>query len=143
MANRVLETVHISAHVIDAVLTQKFLNANVERLPDLVSGKRLSIAFELGFQRSIEHWRSSSVQTGYVVSFRPSTSSHHERALLTAPDCRPLSSAQSLASTQIVTRNLLDKVDDTSPQLWLLYLHERLGECEPVAGGEEIENVGR
>ena len=122
MVNRVLETVHISAHVIDAVLTQKLLNANVERLPDLVSGKRLSIAFELGFQRSIEHWRSSSVQT---------------------PDCRPLSSAQSLASTQIVTRNLLDKVDDTSPQLWLLYLHERLGECEPVAGGEEIENVGR
>jgi hypothetical protein len=55
IANRVLETGHISAHVIDAVLTQELLNASVERLSDLVSGKRLSMVFELGFQRSIEH----------------------------------------------------------------------------------------
>jgi hypothetical protein len=57
IVNRVLETVHISAHVIDAMLAQEMLNASVERLPDLVSGKRLSIVFELGFQQSIEHWR--------------------------------------------------------------------------------------
>jgi hypothetical protein len=49
-ANRVLETVHISAHVVDAVPTQEMLNASVERLSNLVSRKRLSIVFELGFQ---------------------------------------------------------------------------------------------
>jgi hypothetical protein len=53
------------------------------------------------------------------------------------------SPAQSLGSTQVVARNLLDKMDDTSPHACLLYLHERLGEREPVGGGEEIENVGR
>jgi hypothetical protein len=60
IANRVPETAHISAHVIDAVLPQEMLNASVERLSNLVSGKRLSIVFELGFQRSIKHWRPRS-----------------------------------------------------------------------------------
>jgi hypothetical protein len=62
IVNRVLETVHIPAHVIDAVLTQEMLNASVERLSDLVSRKRLSIVFELGFQQSIEHWRPNQSQ---------------------------------------------------------------------------------
>jgi len=43
----------------------------------------------------------------------------------------------------IVARDLLNKVDDALPQSWLRYLHECLGEREPVPRGEEIENVGR
>ena len=48
-----------------------------------------------------------------------------------------------LSSTQVVARDLLNKVDDASPQPWLRYLHECFGEREPVPRGEEIENVGR
>jgi hypothetical protein len=39
--------------------------------------------------------------------------------------------AAPVSSYQVVARDLLDKVDDASPQFWL-YPHERLGEREPI-----------
>ena len=50
--------------------------------------------------------------------------------------------APPLGSIQVVARDLLDKLDDASPQPWVLYPHERLGEREPVGRGEEVGNVG-
>ena len=38
----------------------------------------------------------------------------------------------SPVSFQVVACDLLDKFDDASPQLWLLYPHERLSERERV-----------
>src|SRR5262245_24214614 len=45
------------------------------------------------------------------------------------------------ASTQFVARDRFDKRDDALPQAWLLYLHERLGEREPVDRGEKFGHI--
>ena len=50
--------------------------------------------------------------------------------------------AEPLGSIQVVARDLLDKLDDASPQVWLRYPHERLGEREPVARGEKFGHIG-
>ena len=50
--------------------------------------------------------------------------------------------APPLGSIQVVARDLLDKFDDASPQAWLRYPHECLGEREPVARGEEFRHIG-
>jgi hypothetical protein len=50
--------------------------------------------------------------------------------------------AEPLGSIQVVARNLLDKRDDASPDLWLLYAHECPREREPFGRGEEVKNVG-
>src|SRR5262247_3357812 len=41
-------------------------------------------------------------------------------------------SRESRSSIQFVARDRFDKRDDASSQAWLFYLHERLGEREPV-----------
>src|SRR5260221_4074478 len=46
-----------------------------------------------------------------------------------------------LGSTQVVTRDLIDKRDDASPQCRLLYPHKRLGEREPIACCEEFGHI--
>src|SRR5882724_6658052 len=46
--------------------------------------------------------------------------------------------ALPLGSYQVAACDLLDKLDDASPQPWLLYPHERLSEREPVGRGEEV-----
>src|SRR4029453_16578558 len=51
----ILESVHISAHVIYSVLTQEALNPCVECTSGLVGGEGLSITFKLGLKRSIQH----------------------------------------------------------------------------------------
>jgi hypothetical protein len=53
----VFETVHISAHVIYAMLTEKALNPFVECTSGLIGGDGLSITLKLGLKRSIEHIR--------------------------------------------------------------------------------------
>jgi hypothetical protein len=37
--------------------------------------------------------------------------------------------------------DLLDKLDDASPQRWLLYPHERLSEREPFGRGKEVRHI--
>ena len=54
----------------------------------------------------------------------------------------PAETPRFLGSTEVVPRDLFDQIDDSAAQLGLLYLHERLGEREPVSRGEEVENVG-
>src|ERR1700731_745792 len=39
--------------------------------------------------------------------------------------------------------DLLDQIDDATPELGLLDLHEGLGEGEPIRGGEEVRYVAR
>src|ERR1700730_3245925 len=39
--------------------------------------------------------------------------------------------------------DLLDQIDDATPELGLLDLHEGLGEGKPVRGGEEVRYVAR
>src|ERR1039457_2576378 len=39
--------------------------------------------------------------------------------------------------------DLLDQIDDATPELGLLDLHEGLGEGKPVGGGQEVRYVGR
>jgi hypothetical protein len=72
---RVFESVHISAHVIYAVLTEKALNPFVECTSGLVGGEGLSITLKLGRKRSIKHiyglapvsWRVEGLGSGYLV----------------------------------------------------------------------------
>jgi hypothetical protein len=57
---RVFESVHISTHIIYAVLTEKALNPFVECASGLLSGEGLSITLKFGRKRSIEHIQSLS-----------------------------------------------------------------------------------
>jgi hypothetical protein len=50
-----LQSVHISAHIIYAVLAEEALNSFVECTSGFVSGNGLSITLKLGLERSIEH----------------------------------------------------------------------------------------
>ena len=50
--------------------------------------------------------------------------------------------APPLGSIQVVARDSLDKLDDASPQTYVLYPHECLGEREPVARCEELGHIG-
>ena len=52
---RFLQSVHISAHIIYAVLAEEALNSFVECTSGFVSGNGLSITLKLGRKRSIEH----------------------------------------------------------------------------------------
>jgi hypothetical protein len=52
---RILECVHISAHVIYAALTNEALYPFVERASCLVGGEGLSKTLKLSLKRSIEH----------------------------------------------------------------------------------------
>jgi hypothetical protein len=52
---RFLQSVHISAHIIHAVLAEEALNSFVECMSGFVSGNGLSITLKLGLKRSIEH----------------------------------------------------------------------------------------
>ena len=62
---RILESVHISARVIYAMLTQEALNPFVECVSCLLGGEALSKTLKLGLKRSIEHiW--SSPQFGHL-----------------------------------------------------------------------------
>jgi hypothetical protein len=56
----VFESVHISTHIIYAMLTEKTFNSFVECSAGLVSGEGLSITFKFGRKRSIEHIQSLS-----------------------------------------------------------------------------------
>jgi hypothetical protein len=66
----------------------------------------------------------------------------HEAAGATLNETRERVAQPRFNSIQIVPRELLDKLDDTSPQAWLRYPHEGLGEREPVARGEEFGHIG-
>jgi hypothetical protein len=57
---RVFESVHISTHIIYAVLTEKALNPFVECASGLLSGEGFSITLKFGRKRSIEHIQSLS-----------------------------------------------------------------------------------
>ena len=57
---RVFESVHISTHIIYAVLTEKALNPFVECASGLLSGEGFSITLKFGCKRSIEHIQSLS-----------------------------------------------------------------------------------
>ena len=65
-----------------------------------------------------------------------------------AQQMRRAKESRSLGSTQVVARDLLnkrkllDKTEDVSPQPWLLYPHERLGEREPICRCEEVRRIG-
>src|SRR5262245_17027768 len=48
----------------------------------------------------------------------------------------------SPGSSQVVACDLLDKLDDASPQHWRFYAHERLDEREPVGRGKELRHIG-
>jgi hypothetical protein len=52
------ERVHISAHVIYAVLSHKALESFVECTSGFVGGKSLSVTLELDLKRLTEHLRS-------------------------------------------------------------------------------------
>ena len=64
---RVFESVHISTHIIYAVLTEKALNPLVECASGLLSGEDLSITLKFGRKRSIEH----SQPLSQLPSYRP------------------------------------------------------------------------
>ena len=57
---RLFESVHISTHIIYAVLTEKALNPFVECASGLLSGEGFSITLKFGCKRSIEHIQSLS-----------------------------------------------------------------------------------
>jgi hypothetical protein len=67
---RILETVHISPHVIYAVLTQEALNPFIECMSGLLAAERLSITLELGPKLAIEHVRFLPGSTQAVSYFR-------------------------------------------------------------------------
>src|SRR5262245_14227675 len=54
-SDSVVGSVHLSAHIIYAVLTQEALDPFVERTSEFLGGEVLSIALKLGTKRSIEH----------------------------------------------------------------------------------------
>jgi hypothetical protein len=57
---RLFESVHISTHIIYAVLTEKALNPFVKCASGLLSGEGFSITLKFGCKRSIEHTQSLS-----------------------------------------------------------------------------------